>query len=674
MIKKEYFALFIFLAFSLLFFSFLTSAESETAAESKPSLPSESSQPDIEVESDSAIENGKESDEVLSIGAGITPDSAFYFVEDKILTQFRGDSKNREKKIAEIEEMIKEGNMIAARKALERYERYASELEKEVDPEKSEEAKRSAAAIRNKIKEISSDIPEEAKKDFIEDINKKEDRISIAAELSSKIKDLCEALSKVDPVEYERVCKTNDDAPKWQKNLDKKLTEEQRKEAEKFFSIMSACFKNPDSCKCEDISVTAFAEKCKVVAPLAAKCESGDEKACKEMDEKSEGIDELLPEHLQEVMASVEERYGEAKHGLYMPPECKEAEIKNPRECEKIMIRANAPEECIEASDKGEIKFDNPRQFEKACQEIMFKTNAPEECISAGLKNPKECSKLMFKTNAPEECIEAGLTGESRSDEKKCREIMESKKGERRNPGSGQGFSLGKDCKSIADKDEKLKCFEEMFNNVQQHYGFQGGSSGQFGEKEGQQRGWPEQCQRAQALTKESCEKIMMQESQKRFDDSKKYQEDFARSCSEKGGRWDCGFAGISSESPCRCFIEEFKPPQGFNQPRQPPTEFQCPQGMLKNCEGDKGCYCVPSQQQIPPTQPPPTTMPTTPTTETQIGTQTNTETRTEQQTQTGGTEGSTSTEGTDSTSTGISPTTGSVIGIDNSFLDYYFK
>ncbi|MEK6934012.1 MAG: hypothetical protein AABW75_03990 [Nanoarchaeota archaeon] len=681
MIKKNI-VIFIFLAFSLLFFSFLASADNETVEGSKPSSLTEPPQAATAAEPNDAIEDNQDGNEVLSIGAGITPDSAFYFVEDKILTQFRDDSKNREKKIAEIEEMIKDGNLAAARKALERYEKYASELEKEVDPEKSEEARRSAAAIRNKIKEISSSIPEEAKKDFIEDINKKEDRISTAAELSSKIKDLCEALSKVDPIEYERVCKTNDNAPKWQKSLDKKLTEEQRKEAEKFFNIMSVCFKNPDSCKCEDISIAAFAEKCKVVAPLAAKCEKDDEKACKEMDEKTEGINDLLPEHLQEVMASVEERYGEAKHGLYMPPECKEAGVKNPKECEKIMIRTHAPEECIEASDKGEIKFDNARQFEKACQEIMFKANAPEECIEAGLKDPKECGKLMFKANAPEECIEAGLTGESRSDEKKCKEIMESKKGERSGPGQGQGFSLGKDCKSITDKDEKLKCFEEMFNSAQQHYGFQGGSSGQFGEKGGQQGGWPEQCQRAQALTKESCEKVMIEENKKRFEDTRRYEEDFARSCREKGGRWDCGFGGVTPGNPCRCFFDDqFRPPQGqFPTPQQPPKEFQCPPDMTKKCEGDNGCFCQPPEQPpqtgptqpTQPTQPPPTTMPTTPTTETQTGSQTDTETRTEQQTQTGGTSGSTSAESTGSTST--SPTTGSVIGIDNEFLDYYFK
>lgn len=708
-IKKKNFVIVVFLAMFLLAFSFSVVAENETdsinkgedvgdttaettqAASAQTITEEEQTDASAETESQNEIDaRNSGSEEELSIGAGITPDSPFYFIEDKILTQFRGDSRNREKKIAEIEMMIKEGKIDAAREALERYNGYASELENEVDPEKSEEAKRSAAAIRNKIKEIESDVPEDARKDFVEDIENKEKRISTAAELSKKIRDLCEALSKVDPVEYERVCKTNDNAPKWQRNLDKRLTEEQRIEAEKFFKIMSACFKDPATCKCEEISVKAFAEKCVVVAPLAAKCEKGDEKACEEMDEKSEGIDELLPEHLQEIMMDVEEKYGEAKRDLYMPPECRKAGVRNPRECEKIMIRTHAPEECVAAVDKNEISFENPRQFEKVCQEIMFKMNAPEECVAAGLKDPKECGKLMFKTKAPKECTDAGLTGESRGDEKKCREIMESAGREGRGPGPGQGFAFGRDCKAIENKDEKLKCFEEMFSNAREHYGFQG-ESPRGGSQGG---GWPEPCQRAQAQTRESCEKVMMEENKKRFEESKRYEEDFAKSCREKGGRWDCGFGGVTPGNPCRCFFDDqFRPPQGqFPTPQQPPTEFQCPPDMTKKCEGDNRCFCQPPEQQPPitqptqPTQPPATetTTPTSPTTETQTGSETGT-TSGEQTSQTGtstGTEGSgssTSTEsagssGGESGGAGTSGTTGSVIGIDNEFLDYYFK
>lgn len=709
-IKKKYIFVAAFFVLSLLIFSFLANAENETGTKVETQTATEttieeSTTAPLTDTTDSSstnekqgtsAENNQNSDAQLSIGAGITPDSPFYFVEDKILTQFRDDSRNREKKIAEIEAMINEGNIEAARKALEKYKIYASELENEVDPEKSEEAKRSAEAIRNKVKEIESKIPEEAKKDFIKDINERESKISTAAELSQKIKELCESLSKVDPVEYGRVCRTSNDAPRWQKRLDQKLTGEQKVEAEAFFKIMSQCFRNPKECECDKISVKAFADKCSVVAPLAVKCEQeGDEKACKEMDEKTEGIEELLPEHLQDVMAGVEEEFGDAKFENYMPPECREAGVKTPRECEKIMIRTHAPEECIQAFDKGDISFNNPRQFEKACQEIMFKLNAPEECVTAGLKDPKECGKLMFKTNAPQECVDAGLTGESRSDEKKCREIMESQReGERGGPGKGFGFALGKNCNSIQNKDEKLKCFEEMFNNAQEHYGFEGGPRG--GEFKG---GYdinraPPECRSAGAKTSGECEKIMIEQSKRRFEDTRKYEEEFANSCRDKGGRWDCGFGGVTPGNPCRCFFDDQfrqQPPTGQFPQQRPPTEFQCPPDMNKKCEGN-GCFCVPPEQpsQQPPTQ---TTQPTTTeqqTSQTQTGTSgtttgesggtssTGTTTERTDSSSSGGTSGSsTTTESTgtsSSSSSSTSGTTGSVIGIDNEFLDYYFK
>src|SRR3989344_6126826 len=42
---------------------------------------------------------------------GITPDSTFYFVEDSILTRFRTDLENTEKKASEIRAMIRDGKI-----------------------------------------------------------------------------------------------------------------------------------------------------------------------------------------------------------------------------------------------------------------------------------------------------------------------------------------------------------------------------------------------------------------------------------------------------------------------------------------------------------------------------------------------------------------------------------
>ena len=168
-------------------------------------------------------------EEELNIDTGITPDSNFYFIEDQILSRFRDDLGNRERKVGEIREMIKKGDMESARISLRKYKEYAENLEKEVDPEKREEARRSAAAIYNTLKDIENELSKEDKKEFIDEILDNEKTIVTAAEISNKIKLLCEQLAGLDPIEYSKMCGIKDDAPDWQKKLDKKLTKEQEK-------------------------------------------------------------------------------------------------------------------------------------------------------------------------------------------------------------------------------------------------------------------------------------------------------------------------------------------------------------------------------------------------------------------------------------------------------------
>jgi len=139
--------------------------------------------------------------------AGFTPDSGLYFIEDKIFTNFRNDVENKEKKVAEIKKMIEEGNIGAARKALSRYNEYASELEQEVDPESSQDARRSAVAIRRALRELESQIPEDQRSEFVGDVLDQEESIVTAAEIAGKIKKLCVELSRLDPSTYSTTCK-----------------------------------------------------------------------------------------------------------------------------------------------------------------------------------------------------------------------------------------------------------------------------------------------------------------------------------------------------------------------------------------------------------------------------------------------------------------------------------
>ncbi|MDO8563889.1 MAG: hypothetical protein Q7R87_02685 [Nanoarchaeota archaeon] len=468
----------------------------------------------------------------LSESAGITPDSSFYFVEDSILTKFRDDSSNREKKIAEVKAMINEGKIAEARTALAKYKEFADRLEKEVSPDKQEEAKRSAEAIRAVISEIESEIPEADKEDFVDSVVESEKRIETAAEIASKIKDLCETLAKIDPDQYSRTCKSGEDSPAWQKKLDKDLTDEQKKEAKVFIQVMTQCFKDATNCKCQDISVKSFADKCSEVVPLYAQCQKGDETKCEEADAKSEGIEELLPDYLQEIMADLDKEYSGAQFENHMPQECQEANVKTEKECMQIMVRVHAPEECISALDSEKIKFENERQFRKDCEEIMFKESAPQECIDAGIKDGRECGKFMFKESAPQECIDAGLTGDKPSDHKKCREIMDKLQGGRENnQGQHQGGGFNFDCRKLENSEERLKCFDSAVSSYKEGPGQ--GEGRQFNEQE--------------------------------FRKIKDKERECANSCT--GGRWD--FSG----GECRCEMperrEEFRDDRRFENERQ---------------------------------------------------------------------------------------------------------
>jgi len=366
------------------------------------------------------IENPK-----LRESAGLTPDSNFYFLETLVETVLVGDNpetalRYKEEKIAELKEMVDQGKTKEAKEALGRAKKYGEIVKREVSPKIEKRTRESSKAIKELLEDIETDD-----RFFQEDIDEHliaEDKIALTAKISGQIKVLCERLSELDPLEYGRVCKTDDDSPKWQKELDEDLTEEQKEEAEKFFKTLSGCFENPSECRCDDITVPSFAEKCKVMTPLAAECEAGDESACDKMDKIEDPI-KLLPAHLQDAMRAVEDRFRDSEFDRHVPKECREAGADDKDSCAKITFKLHAPPECQEALDKGEIDPGNERESRQQCDKIMFKSNAPKECVEADIEDFRECDKHMFKLDAPRECIEAGLTGDGRDDWQKCEVI-----------------------------------------------------------------------------------------------------------------------------------------------------------------------------------------------------------------------------------------------------------
>ncbi|MBS3080635.1 hypothetical protein J4221_04140 [Candidatus Pacearchaeota archaeon] len=591
------------------------------------------------------------------LDAGITPDSFFYFI-DEFFDRFGSCVENREEKIAEIKAMVEEGKIDDAKKALERYEHCAENVEKEASPGEKERIEKGSKIIKKAIRNIKDKIPEEDRKDF-EDIIDKEERIEKAVKIASKIKDLCEELSKLDPLEYSRVCKIDDKVPEWRKVHDKKLTEEQRKEAKEFGEIMRECMRTSGKeCRCEEIDFVPMSNMCSTAKPLAIKCDDGDETSCEELNNLE--FPEM-PDYLLEVMDNIERNVKVDQFEKHMPRECIEEGADNSQKCIELMFRRNAPGPCLNALDRGEISFKNEREAREACEKIMFEENAPEECIEAGLRDPKECGKLMFQRNAPEECIEAGLTGEHKDDPRKCEKLMR-EKGDFGPP--DHAVAAGFRCKNIENSDERLKCFDEALKSVEgrgkEHYDYSN-------EQRGPPGGWPEPCERTGARTRESCEKIMRAEGDRRFEETKEGERACVEQCSSEGKAWDF------SNGECKCREGERRDYQEFY--KQGEDLFKQRQDYERNfaeeCSSRGGrwdcsngqCNCVVENvEQQPSTTPTPSEEPTT--------TQEQPSTTTTQESGTSGESGGSSGSSDSGSEGGI---TGGVI-FDNEFLDYYYR
>jgi len=507
-------------------------------------------------ETDEIWDSEEFADATLKEGAGTTPDSVFYFL-DEFFDKFSDEMTVREEKISEIKAMIEAGKIEDAHEALANYKDLVEKLEEEIDPERRDAALRSAVAIRNALKNLESQIPKEDRKDFVDDVIEKEKGIATAVEIASKIKELCVQLSEVDPIEYSKICKTKDDGPKWKKDLDKKLTKEQEEEAKKFGAIMKECFQTSGrECRCEDISFNDFSIACSKVAPLAIECDEGNEDSCDDMDEIE--MPEL-PEHLQDIFEDIEREYGEDQFDMHMPRECVEESATTKDECMKVMFKINAPEECIKALEDGRIDPKNEREAREKCDAIMFEANAPIECIEEGIKNHKECGKYMFKLDAPKECIEAGLTGESKRDMKKCEEIMGEEFGPKRK-GPRYFGPPGANCMKITEATERLNCFENAVGNVGNHYGigpeFDESSKGEITWQCKENRiHWPADCKIFMEKEWPEIEKRKREEHDENFEDRfreiKEKERECANKCSQEDKAWD--FYG----GECKCYSGE---------------------------------------------------------------------------------------------------------------------
>ncbi|MBS3091509.1 hypothetical protein J4217_03630 [Candidatus Pacearchaeota archaeon] len=409
----------------------------------------------------------------FNVDAGITPDNPIYFVKDTYQRIVVGNDPERalgyrEQKIAEAKAMVEKGKPEEAEQVLDRALQYGNIVEKEVSPELKDKVKESAVKVEGAINDMKENTKGEQWKDVNEGFDnniEQGEKVEIAAELSAKIAELCETLAKLDPLQYADSCKPKDNSPRWMKEQNKQLTKEQEQQAQAFFDKLSQCFENPKQCDCKGMGIQKFEDFCVQQSALAVKCMDGDKTSCDSMNNGAP--EDLLPDYLIPVMKQVESKYSKSQFDNFAPEECVKANAKTPQECNKIMFKLNAPEECLDAGLTG-----TSREDETKCRDIMFQQNTPKECADAGITSQdkngaRKCAKIMFQSRAPQQCLDAGLTGEGRDDEKKCRELMQSQGGNYKQINNTYAPQFNRDCNSIQDVNEKMKCFEEFYNNAQ---------------------------------------------------------------------------------------------------------------------------------------------------------------------------------------------------------------
>ena len=458
-------------------------------------------------------------------------------------------------------DLKEEGNEEAAEKALENYNEYANKIEEEGNPEKREDARRSAAAINNALKDHEGEE--------FEKIKSKEGNLVTAVEVSSKILELCEQLALLDPIAYSETCKVGEDEPEWKRKMHADLSKEQEKIAKDFVGIMKQCFKTSGKdCACEDIPFYDFSVACSKAAPLAMACDlEGDENACDDLDnlEMPE-----LPEWLEPIWMELEGGMNEAQYDMHMPFECVEEGIDNPKDCKIFMITYHAPLECRAAL----LESGCEHEFEcrKICDEIMFEQHAPPECIDKGITDPRECGDFMDSFRRDDHF------------------------------GPKNGLGMGPNCDGIEDPMERLECYDNKGNEMNEYYG------PMDGEGPGGEITW--QCKENRIHWGPDCETFMKEEwpeQEKRKmeegDMRRKEEGDWRvkeKECIEKCGDrpWDfsggncvCGEKGDYYGGPEKGFYSESECKDG--------CQDECPGASRTDCVNDK-CECYYEDKEPP--------------------------------------------------------------------------
>ncbi|MEK6812812.1 MAG: DUF5667 domain-containing protein [Nanoarchaeota archaeon] len=476
------------------------------------------------------------------IDAGLVPGDLFYGIDTSLdaLRLLMASDKEEPLVASEInQERLAEAYVLAEEgeeteeilEVIAEAEEKSKIIQENINPETQEEIQIHAEEniqILTALKEI---VPDEARLALEAAIERRifaEEKTKIIAKITASIDGLCRELIQLVGldqaiVEEPRCNPAQSNTPKWLKEKAegeyRKFDESARK---KFMKEMKICQNNPRECRCEEIPIESFREKCEVIIPEYIKCkEAQNEEACRkvEMLSKDEQMMDDLPEDIKREM--MEE---------HMPPPCREAGATDWQSCERIMREKYLPEECRVAG----------ATTEESCHAIMMARHIPKECKEQGATTEEECREMMMKKHMPPLCKEQGIT-----DKEECRRVM-------------MQHNLPEACQGVGAPATEA-CKEALRNRQEERHEFKE----EFKEdRESALR----YCQEKTGKSREECDRHIQQKFEERQYEEK---EDHYRNQCE----------GLSEEQ-CREKMNYYPMPQPEPTPYpepMPPTEMQYP-------------------------------------------------------------------------------------------------
>lgn len=207
---------------------------------------------------------------------------------------------------------------------------------------------------------------------------------------------------------------------------------------------------------------------------------------------------------------------------LGMPAECQVAGAKTPEDCSKIIMTQSLPPECRAANATSEAD----------CNKVMFAKYGPKECVEANIYNKDECGIFIFKKNAPPECLSQGIT-----DSQSCEKYMIGKYGNMNNI-KAESFPL--ECQKAGAKtaDECDKVMKDRY--MPQDCKNQGLTDTKQCDLFMSMKYMPEPCKEAGVKTNSDCDKVMF----------------------KKFAPGHCKEAGVEGEKECKDFMYNFYAPK----------------------------------------------------------------------------------------------------------------